>query len=119
MESTRQLRVANQVQQDLAEIFRQIGKNAFKGIMITVSKVRLSPDLGYAKVYLSLFPVKEKELMLAQLRELTPQVRYELGKKVGQQLRIVPELEFFIDDSIDYEEKISNLLKNGGENPIK
>lgn len=119
MESNRQKRVANLLQQDMAELFRVLGKEEFKGVMISVSKLRISPDLGYAKVYLSMFPVKEKQALLVAIRELAPKIRFELGKRVGKQLRIVPELEYFIDDSIDYEAQIDKLLREGGENPIK
>jgi ribosome-binding factor A len=119
MESTRQKRISNLLQQDLADIFRAVGTNDFRGLLISVSKIRVSPDLGYARVYLSLFPVKDKEAVIVQLREMTAKIRFELGKRVGKQLRIVPELEFFVDDSIDYEEKIDKLLREGGENPIK
>lgn len=107
------------LQQDLAELFRVLGKEEFRGVMISVSKVRISPDLGYAKVYLSMFPVKDKEALLLAIRELGPKIRFELGKRIGKQLRIVPELEFFVDDSIEYEAQIDKLLREGGENPIK
>jgi ribosome-binding factor A len=119
MESTRQKRISNLLQQDLAEIFRKLGSELSRGLLITVSKIRVSPDLGYAKVYLSLFPVRDKEAVLLTIREMGPKIRFELGRQVGKQLRVVPELEFFIDDSLDYEANIDKLLREGGENPIK
>jgi ribosome-binding factor A len=119
MESNRQKRVANLLQQDMAELFRILSKEEFRGVMISVSKLRISPDLGYAKVYLSMFPVNDKEQLLLAIREMAPKIRFELGKRIGKQLRIVPELEYFIDDSIDYEAQIDKLLREGGENPIK
>lgn len=79
--------------------------------MITVTTVRISPDLSVAKIYLSIFPAKETDKTLLAVKEIIPQIRHELGNKVRHQLRIVPELAFFIDDSLDYIEKIENLLK--------
>ena len=79
--------------------------------MITVTTVRISPDLSVAKIYLSIFPPKETEETLAAVKEIIPQIRHELGNLVRNQLRIVPELVFYIDDSLDYIEKIENLLK--------
>ena len=79
--------------------------------MITVTVVRMSPDLSLAKIYLSFFPVKENEDPLSSLKEHTAEIRYELGNKVHNQLRIIPELAFFVDDSLDYIEKIEKLLK--------
>ena len=79
--------------------------------MYTVTVVRVSPDLSVARVYLSVFPVKKGEDPLADVKEHNSQIRYELGQKVRNQLRIIPELSFFIDDSLDYIDNIENLLK--------
>ena len=79
--------------------------------MISVTKVRISPDLSIAKGYLSIFPTEGKEEVLKGINEAIPKIRYALGKRVGKQLRIIPDLKFFIDDSLDYIENIDNLLK--------
>ena len=110
-QSTRQLKVSRQLQRDLSEIFREKGTQAYSGAMITVTSVRISPDLSVARVYISIFPsAKIKEVF--EIVEATGKtIRGELGKRVSKQLRIVPELVFIIDDSLDYVEKIDELLK--------
>lgn len=112
MESTRQKKVSRLLQKELGTIFQRM-TNELGGKMITVTTVRISPDLGVAKVYLSIFPKKEKDdRTLKQIRNMTSQIRNELGKKVRNQLRIIPELNFFEDDSLDYIENIENLLND-------
>ncbi len=110
-ESTRQQKVARQVQKDLAEILRGRGMAAYDGAMLTVSGVKISPDLALAKVYVSVFPSSKAEAVMAQLEAETPRLRGELGRRVAKQLRIVPELTFHLDDSLDYVEHIDQLLK--------
>jgi len=110
-ESHRQERVRSLLKRDLSEIFQRIGHEIFPGVMFTVTTVRISPDLSIATVYLSLFPATDKEAVLHKVRENSSKIRFELGKRVGKQLRIVPELRFFIDDSLDYIDRIDELLK--------
>lgn len=110
MESTRQKKVSRLLQKELGQIIQQRSVE-LGGKMITVTTVRISPDLSVAKIYLSVFPAKEVEKTLAAVKEIVSQIRHELGNKVRHQLRIVPELVFYIDDSLDYIEKIENLLK--------
>ena len=110
-ESTRQQKVSRQLQRDLAEIFREKGTAMFGGTMITVTGVRISPDLSFAKVYLSIFPSSKTEEVLNIIGDSVKQIRGELGRRVSKQLRIVPELAFYIDDSLDYIEYIDGLLK--------
>ena len=110
-ESTRQQKVARQVQKDLAEIIRARGMAAYDGAMITVSGVKITPDLALAKVYVSIFPASKAEAVMQQLEDETPYLRGELGRRVAKQLRIVPELNFYLDDSLDYVEHIDELLK--------
>lgn len=109
--STRQLKVAREIQKDLAEIIRAKGMAAFDGAMVTVSEVRISPDLSVAKVYVSIFPSDKQEAVMALIEENGRALRGELGRKVGKQLRIVPELAFFLDTTLDYAEHIDELLK--------
>jgi len=112
MASIRQEKVANLIKQELAIIFQQHSRDLFGGAFITVTVVRMSPDLGLAKAYLSFFATggTDKNEMLAMVRSQVSRVRGILGKKVGKQLRIVPELAFYLDDSLDYADKIDDLL---------
>lgn len=110
MESTRQSKVSRLIQKDLGEIFQQESRNLFNGKMISVTVVRMSPDLGLAKVYLSIFPSDKIEENLETIRRNSKKLRHILAKRVRHQLRIVPELAFFLDDSLDYIENIDNLL---------
>ncbi|GAB4133851.1 MAG: 30S ribosome-binding factor RbfA [Bacteroidia bacterium] len=111
METTRQQKFARLIQKEMAEIFQFDMKGKYGNIMITVTMVRVSPDLGVAKVYVSLFPVKEKDKMLDLIRSHSHEIRGHLGKRIGKQVRIIPELIFYIDDSLDYAERIEELLK--------
>lgn len=111
MESERQLKVARQIQKDLAEIIRVKGMAFFNGAMVTVSGVKISSDLSVAKVYVSIFPSSKSSEALELIKSGAKGLRGELGKRVAGQLRIVPELVFFLDDSLDYVERIDELLK--------
>lgn len=109
--STRQLKVARELQRDLAEIIRSKGMAVFGGAMVTVSEVRISPDLSVAKVYVSIFPSAKAESVMKILEENKKAFRGELGRKVASQLRIVPEMDFYLDTTLDYAEHIEELLK--------
>jgi len=109
--STRQLKVGRELQKALAEIIRSKGMAAFGGAMVTVSEVRISPDLSVAKVYVSVFPSAKSEAVMEILGENVKVYRGELGHLVAKQLRIVPELVFYLDSSLDYAEHIDELLK--------
>jgi len=112
MSSTRQNKIERQLQRDLGEIFQQATNSLLKGKMVTVTAVRVSPDLSVAKAYLSFFPVDNKQEFIKYInKELEGQIRFELGKRVRHQLRIIPELKFFVDDTLDYIENLDNLLK--------
>ena len=111
MESTRQSKVARQIQKDISEIFQNLDRSVLQGRLVTVTVVRMSPDLSLAKIFLSIFPSTDKETFLEGIRQNGKQIRNLLGQKVRNQLRIVPELAFNIDDSIDYTERIEQLLK--------
>ena len=109
--STRQLKVAREIQKDLAKIIRGKGMAAYGGAMVTVSEVRVSPDLSLAKVYVSIFPSAKQHDVMDRLETESRMLRGELGRQVGKQLRIVPDLVFYLDTSIDYAEHIDELLK--------
>lgn len=110
-ESTRQQKVARQIQKDLAEIIRARGMAAYDGAMLTVSGVKITPDLALAKVYVSVFPSAKAGPVMHKLEEENSRLRGELGRRVAKQLRVVPELAFYLDDSLDYVEHIDELLK--------
>lgn len=108
--SIRQQKVAALIQKELAIIFQRESKNMFNGALITVTVVRITPDLGFAKVYLSFFLSDDKDALLESVQSQKSTIRYQLGKVVGKQLRIIPVLQFFRDDSIDYAMNINELL---------
>jgi len=112
MEGTRLIKVSRLLQKDLGDIFQKEGVTLFHGKIITVTSVRVSPDLGMAKVYISIFPADKKEDVLHKIKVHTKQIRHELAQRVRHQLRVVPELSFFLDDSLDYIENIDKLLKS-------
>lgn len=109
--TTRQLKVARELQKALAEIIRSKGMAVFGGAMVTVSEVRVSPDLSIAKTYVSIFPSEKRENVMKILEENIREYRGELGHVVGKQLRIVPEIVFYQDTTLDYAEHIDELLK--------
>lgn len=111
MESIRQQKVARLLQKEVGEIFTKKEISLANNLMISVTQVRVTPDLGLAKVYLSLFPAEDKNEVIELIQKQASEVRYALGKRVGQQLRHTPELHFYLDDSFDYAERIDNLLK--------
>ena len=109
--STRQLKVAREIQRDLSEIIRSRGLAAFGGAMVTVSEVRISPDLSIAKAFVSIFPSDRAPQVMKMLEDEKRTLRGELGRKVASQLRIVPEIDFHLDTTLDYAEHIEELLK--------
>ncbi len=111
MESKRQQRINKLLYEDLSILFQRDFPHLGLGSMISVTKVVVTPDLSIAKVYLSLFPVKNKATVLEHIKKHTSEVRGKLGQRIRHQLRLVPELYFYIDDSLDYIENIENLLK--------
>ena len=110
METTRQSKISRLLQKDLSDIFLNETRKTH-GTLISVSVVRVSPDLSVAKVYLSIFPSEKSEETLESIRASAKTIRYELSQKVRFQLRKTPELMFFLDDSLDYIENIDTLLK--------
>lgn len=111
MESTRQQKIARLLQKELGIFFQQQGKNILPGKMITVTVVRISPDLGYVKVYLSFFPSKEPENDLNILNSKASMIKKQIGQRIKNQVKSIPEFSYFLDDSLDYIDNIDNLLK--------
>jgi len=110
MESKRQQKVARQLQKDLSDIFQKEGRSWFQNAFITVTIVRVSPDLGQARVYLSFLLNKNKEMLLQDVRERGKSIRQELGNRVRHQLRIVPDLHFYLDDTAEYAAKMDAIF---------
>lgn len=111
MDSKRQNKIARLLQKELSEIFLHQTK-ATHGVLVSVSAVRISPDLSVARGYLSVFPSEQAAEIVKNINANAKAIRFELGEKVRHQLRIIPELKFFVDDSLDYIEHIDNLLKD-------
>lgn len=119
MESNRQKKIAGILQQDLAEVLQaELNAGGVKGVIISVSKIKVTSDLSIAKAYLSIFPNDKGKVLIDEIRTKTPVIKHELAQRTRHQLRRMPQLEFFIDDSLEYMDRIDRSLK-GEENPIK
>ncbi len=117
-ESNRQRKVAQIIQEDFAELFRKQASDSQQGILITVSDVKVTADLGIAKVYLSVFPQEYRDAIMKEVQENKSSYRNYLGQKIGKQLRVVPELNFYKDTTLDDVERIEKELSGKGDNPI-
>ena len=110
METTRQNKISRLLQKELSEIFL-LQTKAMTGVLVSVSAVRISPDMSIARVYLSIFPSDKGEEMVKNINNNMKSIRYELGTRVRHQLRIIPELKIFVDDTLDFIEKLDSLLQ--------
>ena len=108
--STRQNKISRLIQREMADILLKLNKDRFSGKLISVSQVRVTKDMGIARIYLSIFPSEFSKEIVEEIKLITSQIRGELGRKVGKSLRVITELEFYIDDSLDYIENIDKLL---------
>jgi ribosome-binding factor A len=109
MQETRQNKIARLLQKELSVIFQEQTR-AMRGVMVSVTRVRISPDLSVCTAYLSIFPSERAQELIANIEANEKTIRYALGQRVRYQLRIIPELRFFIDDSLDYIDRIDQLL---------
>ena len=109
MQETRQNKIARLLQKELSVIFQEQTRS-MHGVMVSVTRVKSSPDLSVCTAYLSIFPSERGEEILSNIEANNKSVRYNLGQRVRNQLRIIPELRFFIDDSLDYIDRIDELL---------
>ena len=109
METTRQQKIAKQIQKDAADIFQKEGAQIVRGALVTVTAVRVSPDFSYAKIYVSIFPFEQSGERLEHQNWF---IRRALGQRLRNQLKNVPEIQFFLDDSLEYIENIDKALKN-------
>ncbi len=110
MESKRQQKFARVIQKDLGEIFQREGNNYLPNAMITVTKVRATPDLGIVRVFLSFFNTPDTESAIKAIRTKTSEIRYTLGKRIKDQVRGVPQLEFFVDDTNEYVDRMDKIF---------
>lgn len=110
MDSTRQQKMARMLLKELGEILEQEMRGTFHGALITVTKVNVSKDLSIARFYMSVFGVKDKKATMENIKAHTSEFRYRLGNRIRKQVRIIPHLEFFEDDSLDYIENLEKLL---------
>ena len=110
MQETRQNKIARLLQKELSVIFQQQTR-AMRGVMVSATRTQISPDLSVCTAYLSVFPSERGEEIIKNINANDKTIRYELGTRVRHQLRIIPELRFFIDDSLDYIDRIDELLK--------
>jgi ribosome-binding factor A len=110
MESKRQQKFARVIQKDLGELFQRDGNTLLPGTMITVTKVRTTPDLGIVRVYLSFFNTPNNQLALNTIRSHASEIRYNLGKRIKDAVRGVPQLEFFVDDTNEYVDKMDKIF---------
>ena len=112
MESKRQQKVGRQIQKDLGEIFQKDATHLTHGSFVTITAVRVTPDLGIARAYLSFLPDKNKQVLLETIKENTKFFRQKLADRVRHQLRIIPHLQFYIDDTAEYAAKMDLLFSN-------
>lgn len=110
METTRQNKIARLIQKELGDIF-QAQTRSMHGVLVSVSVCRISPDMSVCRAYLSIFPSERAKEICDNINANVRQIRYELGQRTRFQLRIIPELKFFVDDSLDYAENIDRLLR--------
>jgi len=118
-ETNRQRKIAGVLQKDLVDVLQKAAQDGMKGVIISVSKVHVTSDLGVAKVFLSVFPSSKREELIKGVISNTTLIRHEMAARTKNQLRRMPELLFFGDDTLDYIEKIDKSLKGEDENPIK
>jgi ribosome-binding factor A len=118
MESNRQRKVAQIIQEDFAELFRKQAAESKQSILVSVSDVKVTPDLGIAKIYLSIFPKEFRSAVMKEIEENKAQYRNFLGQKMAKQVRVIPNLNFYLDTALDDVEKLERELRGEGDNPI-
>ncbi len=119
METNRQKKIAGVLQKDLVDVLQTAARDGMKGVLISVTKVNVTSDLGEAKVYLSIFPSDKRDELLKGITSNTATIRHEMARRTKNQLRRMPNLYFYGDDSLDYIEGIESALKGEKENPIE
>ncbi|NDV47749.1 ribosome-binding factor A [Paludibacter sp. 221] len=117
METTRQQKIARLLQKELGDIFIPYARQ-IPGTLITVTNARISPDLSISHIHISIFPTERAAEVLSQINEDKKAIRYDLGTRIRHQVRLIPELVFHIDDSLDYVENIDRLLQSDPPSPV-
>ncbi|WP_423148762.1 30S ribosome-binding factor RbfA [Rubrolithibacter danxiaensis] len=117
MESKRQQKFAGVIQKDLAEIFQREGMNFLPNTLVTITKVRVTPDLAIARVFLSFFNNQNTGLALNTIKAHASEIRYKLGNRIKDQVRIIPHLEFFVDDTNEYVERMDKIFDKISKEP--
>jgi len=112
MDSKRQQKFARLIQKDLGEIFQKEARNLFEGAFITVTEVKVSPDLGLARVYLSFMLVRNKAMLLDSIEEQNKTIRQMLANRIRHQVRVIPELHFHLDETADYAARMDEIISN-------
>ena len=118
MESNRQRKVAQIIQEDFAELFRKQSAESKQSILVSVSDVKITPDLGIAKIYLSIFPQEFRDSIMKEIEANKAQYRNFLGQKMAKQVRVIPQLNFYLDTALDDVEKLEKELRGEGDNPV-
>jgi len=118
-ETNRQKKIAGILQKDLVDVLQHAAQDGMKGVIISVTKVHVTTDLSDAKVYLSIFPTDKGKALIEGIVSNAPLIRHELAQRTRHQLRRMPQLSFYLDDSLDYIENIEASLRGEVENPIK
>ena len=120
MESQRQKKISALIQKDISNIIQDFFRDKTRAnLIVSITKVAVSPDLSVSKIYLSVFPSTNFSKVINVLNKSKPEIRKKLSSLLKHQLRVIPDILFFTDDSLDYIDKIDEALKGGGENPIK
>ena len=117
MESKRQQKFAGVIQQDLAEIFQREGMSFLPNMLVTITKVRMTPDLAIARVFLSFFNTQDAALALSTIKAHANEIRYKLGSRIRNQARVVPNLEFFMDDTNEYVNRMDQIFDKISKEP--
>ncbi|UOE40152.1 30S ribosome-binding factor RbfA [Chryseobacterium suipulveris] len=117
-ESNRQRKVAQIIQEDFAELFRKQAAESKQSFLVTVSDAKVTADLSIAKIYLSIFPQEFRNTIMKEIEENKSHYRNFIGQKMAKQVRIIPELQFYLDTSLDDVERIERELKGEGDNPV-
>lgn len=118
MESNRQRKIAQIIQEDFAELFRKQAAESKQSFLVTVSDVKVTADLGIAKIYLSIFPQEFRNAIMKEIEEKKNQYRNFIGQKMAKQVRVIPQLNFYLDTSLDDVEKLERELRGEGDNPV-
>lgn len=117
-ESNRQRKIAQIIQEDISELFRKQAAESNQSFLVTVSDVKVTADLGIAKIYISIFPAGFRKPIMKEINESNASYRNYIGQKMAKQIRIIPQLNFYLDTSLDDVENLEKELRGEGNNPI-